>query len=123
MLPKYPLNDRKKTASLQSVAFKKRHTLKAQVVLEQDTGRIVCTAIGLGRVHDFRLFKNSRLPLLPSQLVLADKGYQGLVKLHQNSCTPTKKPRQTQTLSQAKRQHNSLLSQSESTRRTHQPTT
>jgi hypothetical protein len=78
------------------------------VVVELESGQILCTAYGLGRVHDFRLFKNSRLPLLSSQLCLADKGYQGLAKLHANCCTPTKKPRDTQ-LPEVERQHNSNL--------------
>ncbi len=31
--------------------------------------------------------------MLPQQLCLADKGYQGITKLHPSSSTPTKKPR------------------------------
>ncbi|WP_197985111.1 IS5 family transposase [Leptolyngbya sp. Cla-17] len=87
---------------------KKRHTLKAQVVVNQATGQIICTAFGKGRVHDFRLFKLHRLPMLPEQLCLADRGYQGMAKLHPCSCTPTKKPRKGK-LSKAERQHNRNL--------------
>ena len=90
---------------------KKRHTLKAQVVVNQTTGQILCTAFGKGRVHDFRLFKLHRIPMLPKQLCLADRGYQGLVKLHSSSCTPTKKPRKTTKLDKYERQHNRLLAQ------------
>jgi hypothetical protein len=89
---------------------KKRHTLKAQVVVDQTTGQILCTAFGKGRVHDFRLFKQHRIPMLPVQLSLADKGYQGIVRLHSSSCTPTKKPRKTK-LDKYERQHNRLLAQ------------
>jgi hypothetical protein len=71
----------------------KQHTLKAQVVVNQANGQIICSAFGNGRVHDFRLFKLHRLPLLPEQLCLAGKGYQGLAKLHSSSSTPTTKPR------------------------------
>ena len=87
---------------------KKRHTLKAQVVVNQANGQIICTAFGQGRVHDFRLFKEHRIPMLPEQLCLADRGYQGLAKLHSSSCTPTKKPRQAR-LDKSERQHNRLL--------------
>jgi hypothetical protein len=86
---------------------RKQHTLKAQVVRQSD-GFIICTGFDKGRVHDFRLFKHPRLPLLPGQLCLADKGYQGLAKLHPNSCTPTKKPRQ-RPLPFDERQHNRNL--------------
>lgn len=55
--------------------------------------------------------------MLPEQLCLADKGfgreplpngYQGIVKLHPSSCTPTKKRRRSQ-LEKVERQHNRNL--------------
>ena len=46
--------------------------------------------------------------MLPEQLCLADRGYQGLAKLHASSCTPTKKPRKAK-LDKSERQHNRLL--------------
>jgi hypothetical protein len=52
----------------------RKHPLKAQVVVNQATGAIIYTAFGKGRVHDFRLFKQHRIPMLPDQLCLADKG-------------------------------------------------
>ena len=48
--------------------------------------------------------------MLPKQLCLADRGYQGLVKLHSSSWTPTKKPPKTK-LAHYERQHNRLLAQ------------
>jgi len=72
---------------------KKRHTLKSQVVVNQGTKQIVCTAYGKGREHDFSLFKSSRVQLQPEIMCLADKGYQGLTKMHPKSCTPKNKPR------------------------------
>lgn len=79
------------------------------MVVNRATGQIICTAFGKGQVHDFRLFKLDRIPMMPEQLCLADKGYQGLAELHANSCTPTKKPRK-QKLDKDERQHNRLLS-------------
>jgi hypothetical protein len=84
------------------------HTLKAQVVVNQSNGFIICTAFTKGRIHDFRLFKVQPLPLLPQQLCLADKGYQGIAKLHPNSCTPAKKPPK-RPLEPSERQHNRNL--------------
>lgn len=78
------------------------------MVVNQANGQILCTAFGKGQKHDFRLFKLNRLPMLPEQLCLADKGYQGLATLHPSSCTPTKKPRKTK-LDRFERQHNRLL--------------
>lgn len=77
-------------------------------MVDQTNGQIICTAYGVGRVHDFRLFKTSRVAFVESQLCLADKGYQGIAKLHPNSCTPTKKSRGAN-LPTTERQHNRLL--------------
>ncbi len=43
---------------------------------------------GQGRTHDFKLFKNSKINLPKIIKMLADKGYQGIVKIHENSATP-----------------------------------
>lgn len=48
------------------------------------------------------------MAMKPEQLCLADKGYQGITKLHPSSCTPTKKPRK-QRLDKDERQHNRAL--------------
>jgi transposase len=42
-------------------------------------------------MHDFKLFQQSRLPLLPQTQCLADSGYLGLAKYHHNSRLPKKK--------------------------------
>lgn len=89
---------------------KKRHTLKFQVVVDQATAAIVCTAHAKGRSHDFRVFKQSRLPLNPKIQLLGDKGYQGILKLHPNSQTPKKKPKKA-TLDKADRCYNRNLAQ------------
>lgn len=101
---------RESTLATYCLGKKKRHTLKTQLLVDQMTGRILCTAFEKGRVHDFRLFKQQRVPLMPNQLCLTDKGYQGIVKLHPHSCTPTKKPRKADLLI-PERQHNRLLAQ------------
>lgn len=73
--------------------------------MDRTTGAIGCTAFAKGRVHDFRIFKHNRLPLSPKIQVLADKGYQGILKLHANSQTPKKKPKKA-TLDKANRRYN-----------------
>jgi transposase len=56
----------------------------------------MCTAHGRGRVHDFALYKQSRLELNESLELLADTGYQGLSKLHERSRTPKKRSKKRQ---------------------------
>ena len=70
---------------------KKRHTQKAQVLIERASGRIVATAFAADKVHDFALFKESRTALPPQTECLADSGYLGLVKRHANSRLPHKR--------------------------------
>lgn len=82
--------------------------MKAQLLVEFETGQIICTAVDKGKTHDFKLLKRSRLPFICSQLCLADRGYQGFAKLHTGACTPTKKPRK-QPLPAEEKQHNRAL--------------
>ena len=69
------------------------HTLKTKVVIHQKTSQIICLTHGLGRIHDFRLFKSSGIKFGELVKVIADKGYQGINKIHQLSETPIKKPK------------------------------
>ena len=57
---------------------KKRHTLKAQVIINQRDGEILSTAYGKGREHDFKLDKRSKIRIKKETKCLADKGYQGI---------------------------------------------
>ncbi len=69
------------------------HTLKTQVVFGQKRNQIICLAHSKGKTHDFKLLKNSQTRFHKFLRVIADKGYQGLAKLHDLSETPIKKPR------------------------------
>lgn len=66
-------------------------TLKTQVVVRQKSGQVICLEHGKGRIHDFRLFKTSGVRFGELLKVIADKGYQGIKKIHQLSETPIKK--------------------------------
>ena len=41
-------------------------------------------------IHDFKIFKNSRLPIIETTCVKVDLGYLGIKKLHANSEIPVK---------------------------------
>jgi len=62
---------------------KKRHTVKAQLVISLLTLTILSVVVGKGQQHDFLVFKDSHLLLHPDALLLADSGYQGMHKHHQ----------------------------------------
>jgi len=82
--------------------------VKSQVVVNQENGEIICTAHGQGKIHDFRLFKHSRLPLRQTLECLGDKGYQGIKKLHANSQIPQKKPRKGKLSDEDKKKNREL---------------
>ena len=86
----------------------KEHTLKTQLVIQQKTGLIVCLVNGKGKTHDFKLFKNSGVKFGTLMRVLADKGYQGIAKIHQLSQTPIKK-KKGKKLTKEEKQYNRQL--------------
>jgi len=61
------------------------------VIVHRESKIIIATAFGQGRMHDFHLFKQSRVRFAAKTLCLADKGYVGITKLHPNSRIPVKK--------------------------------
>lgn len=70
---------------------KKRHTLKAQLVIDPQSMKILATDFGTGREHDFALFKRSGVKFHPTTECFADLGYLGLSEFHENVRLPHKK--------------------------------
>ena len=69
---------------------------------------ILSVTTAKGQEHDFSVFKDSRLLLHPDALLLADSGYQGILKHHLNSSLPVKK-KKGQPLSAQDKIHNKAL--------------
>ncbi|WP_416338783.1 IS5 family transposase [Microcystis aeruginosa] len=94
------------------------HTLKSQVVADlaqrarcdQKSEQVICVRCEKGRVHDFRLWKESKIGLNKEIEILGDKGYQGIQKIHQNSQIPHKKKKKEK-LSKEQKKANRQLSQ------------
>ena len=86
----------------------KEHTLKTQLVIQQKTILIVCLVNEKGKTYDFKLFKNSGVKFGTLMRVLADKGYQGIAKIHQLSQTPIKK-KKGKKLTKEEKQYNRQL--------------
>jgi len=87
---------------------KKRHTIKAQLIVCLKTLQILQLACGKGRTHDFMLLKQCRLRIKTALKKYADSGYQGILKLYPNSLTPIKKLR-GRVLTKAERRYNREL--------------
>lgn len=86
----------------------KEHTFKAQLVVNKDTLEIICYVNGAGKEHDFKIFKNSKLPLNKKIRCLVDKGYQGIVKIHKLSEIPKKKSKKKKLTKEEKRKNREL---------------
>ena len=70
--------------------------------------KVICTAHGIGKEHDFQLFKRSQVKPLSMVEILADKGYQGIKKIHSSSYVPFKKPLK-KSLSSSQKKYNREL--------------
>ena len=68
-------------------------------------------AIGKGRKHDFRLYKESKTRLPPEVVLKADSGYQGIRKLHQRSEVPYKRTKKKPLTLQQKAYNRSVSAQ------------
>lgn len=85
--------------------------MKIQITAKADDLKILCIATAEGKKHDFKLFKESKLHFLKNTLILADKGYLGIDKLHSNSKIPKKKSKKHK-LTQEEKAYNSEISKS-----------
>jgi len=70
---------------------KKRHTIKAQLIIDFNTRKILSISVSDGAKHDFKLCKKKKLSISSDVEILADSGYQGLQKYHKNTKLPIKK--------------------------------
>jgi len=59
-------------------------------------------------MHDFALYKRSKIEPHESLEVLADSGYQGISKLDEKSRTPRKKPRTSELTDEQKQSNREL---------------
>ena len=88
---------------------KKRHTLKSQLTVDKDSKEIISTSFGNGKMHDFRLYKESNTLIHEDIKSLNDSGYQGLQKMHSNTELPKKKSKKSP-LTKSDKKYNRELS-------------
>jgi hypothetical protein len=102
--------ERKKKQKKYYSVKKKSHSLKMQVVINQESKQIICLNFRPGHCHDFSLFKKSNVHFHPSTDSLQDSGYQGIKDDRFNSSTPKKKPKKAN-LSLLEKDYNQALAQ------------
>ena len=79
-------------------------------MIDEKTEKIICTAVGKGRRHDFHLFKNSKVRVKETTKLLADSGYQGIKKLHEQSELPKKNTKKNPLTKEDKKQNHTISS-------------
>mgnify|MGYP005859010069 CR=1 FL=1 len=98
-----PIERPKKGQKIYYSGKRKKHTIKSQLVVNQENLEIICYVNGRGKEHDFKIFKKSRLPLNEKIKCLVDKGYQGIKKIHKLSQIPYKKRKNNQLTKEEKK--------------------
>lgn len=78
------------------------------MIVNLRTRELICTAHRPGKTHDFAVFKETGGEIAASTHLLGDSGYQGLHKEHENSRTPTKKPKGAELTVEQKRANREL---------------
>lgn len=88
---------------------KKRHTLKAEIIM-QDNGKILSVSkTAAGRTHDFRMRKEGKPPPGNSKKYV-DSGYQGWQKIAENVILPFKATKKKPLNEEQKRHNHNLAS-------------
>ena len=80
-------------------------------MVDKKSKEVICTSFTNGKRHDFRLFKESDVRLLPEIKTLTDTGYQGIAKLHGNAELPKKKTKKNPLTKEDKRKNRELSSE------------
>lgn len=74
---------------------KKRHTRKSIVLVDSKKRILLITPTKHGKIHDKKMSdKNMLVSRIPKEVsIIADTGFQGIQKIHENTLIPKKKPR------------------------------
>ena len=80
------------------------------MVADKQTRKIICVHNSIGKNHDFKLFKNSRIFMQPKIKAHVDTGYQGIKKQHANSELPKKRSKKNPLTKEDKIQNQKISS-------------
>ena len=91
---------------------KKRHTTKNQIIIDEETLKIINVYNSIATTHDFQMIKDSNIIDSLNELKISgkfDSGYQGIQKELNNASIPYKKSKHHE-LTDAEREFNKKLS-------------
>ena len=72
---------------------------------------MVCTSFSNGKKHDFRLLKESKVGWVEKIRGLADSGYTGIKKLHNNTMVPKKSSKKHPLTKEEKKENRKISSE------------
>ena len=82
------------------------------MIVNKKSKEIICTAHAAGKTHDFKLYEESIGFSVAKEIKIeGDSGYQGIVRLHENSETPKKKPKNSDLTAEEKAVNRQLSSE------------
>ena len=88
---------------------KKRHTLKAEIVMQENGKILLVSKTATGRTHDFRIRKEGKSPPGKSKKY-ADSGYQGWQKIAKDVALPFKATKKKPLTKEQKKHNHNLAS-------------
>jgi hypothetical protein len=80
-------------------------------VVDKATGQIVCLFFAYGKMHDFKLFKRSKMVFKPETMVETDSGFQGIKAFHLNVMLPKKRTKKNKLSKEDKKQNFKIASE------------
>ena len=80
-------------------------------MVDKRTKKVICTAFGNGKKHDFRLFKESGVRWTEKNCGVTDSGYTGIKRLQKNSRLPKKSSKKHPSTAEEKKQNREISSE------------
>jgi len=80
-------------------------------VIDKETRKVVCIAFSNGKLHDFRLFQDSKTHIHEKTRAETDSGYQGIAKVHPNSVLPKKRSKKQPLTKEEKKRNRTISSE------------
>jgi hypothetical protein len=80
-------------------------------IIDAKTKDILCVLVSNGKTHDFKMLKDSKIHISETIKILADLGFLGINKIHQNSEIPHKSSKNKKITKEQKKQNKILARQ------------
>jgi hypothetical protein len=80
-------------------------------IIDAKTKDILCVLVSNGKTHDFKMLKDSKIHISETIKILADLGFLGINKIHENAVIPHKNTKNNKITKEQKLQNKILARQ------------